>query len=243
MWRGLGTLLLLVLASGCAAPAPEPVQPATGQIDGAVVDQLLRPFVNHPVYLMQLNARDDSSLRGGFTFRDVPVGTYTLLSSKDGYRSASAVVDVEADKITRVILQLLPIPTPPPYFESFQHRGEADVAVAGSDCASCSWDIPILGRPHEVIFEASWSDGVLTDDWLDIEVKDNRGMTLFHDEVQGTRTQPAKITIAGSDLHEGTNQLEVRVAFGQSFTTRTRFVMEEVATFYYGASHDSMFFV
>lgn len=241
--RRLLAIPLLVLLAGCASPVPDAPTVATGQIDGAVVDELLRPFANHPVFLLQRNAVDHSSPLGGFTFRDVPVGTYTLLASRDGYRSATAVLDVQADKITRVILQLTPIPSPAPYFVTIPHRAESEFAAAGNECRTCSWDIPIEGRPREVVLEAAWSDGLATNDELSFEVTDDQGMILYRGLGTSSEADPFSITIDGADLRQGATRLEVHIHFGPSFTPRPRFVMDEVATFYYGATRDAMFFL
>lgn len=240
MRRALLVTLVLASLAGCAAPAP-PVHVPTGQIDGAILSNLLQPFAAQPVYIVQLGVRDDSSPLGGFTFRNVPVGTYTLLSSLDGYRSAAAVVDVEEDRITKVILQLIPIPEPEPYFVTVPHQGEKDVAVPGDACKSCSWSIPIEGAPKEVILDATWTRGTpLNAAKVEFTVKDNLGFT-FADGLTGD--SPMRISISGDDIREEATSLEVTVRFSWDFTHQTRFRMDEVATFYYGATHDDLFYV
>src|ERR1041385_4375782 len=83
----LALTLLLAPLAGCVGQAHDAAGAGpTGQLDGAVVARILHPFDGQAVYLVQLGWRDDTSPLGGFTFRDVPVGTYTVLASHDGVR-------------------------------------------------------------------------------------------------------------------------------------------------------------
>lgn len=237
-----GVLLALVLPAafaGCLGGEPaEPVP--TGQIDGAVVDQLLHPFANQTVYLSQLGRTDATSRLGGFTFREVPVGSYTLLTAREGTRGAAAVVDVEADKVTKVILQLLPLPQVLPSMSILPHSSHADFAYANTLCETCSWDIPLAGQhPVEVVFEAHWDQTLLGRDGMRFEVTDDRGDVLYQSPVD--LASPVVISIAGADIPDDVQELHVQASFGQEFTPRANFRMESVLTFYYGATKAELF--
>lgn len=234
-------LLALVLPAalaGClGGEAPDPIP--TGQIDGAVVDQLLRPFANQTVYLSQLGVTDSTSRLGGFTFREVPVGTYTLLTVREGTRGAAAVVDVEEGRVTKVILQMLPIPKVEPSIAVLPHSSREDYAFPSSTCASCSWTVALDGAPAEVVFEAYWDQTVLGRDGMRFEVADDKGDVLYQSPVDSAG--PVIISISGEDIPDDAGELVVRGVFGSDFTPRAGFRMESVLTVFYGATKDELF--
>jgi hypothetical protein len=242
--RQMGKVALLVLAlpallAGCLAGA-QPPAPPTGQIDGAVVDHLLRPFANQTVYLSPLGWRDSTSALGGFTFRDVPVGSYTLLTAHEGTLGAGASVTVEAGRITKAILQLLPVRTKDPSMAIFpSHAGYEDVAFAGMECASCSWTVPLDGeRPAEAVLEAHWDARQFGHDALHFRIRDDRGHTLS-DAVASE--PPFLASVDGSDIPADATALQVTVSFGQDFLARPQFRMDSTMTLYYGATREQMF--
>ena len=235
-------LLALVLPAalaGCLGGEPAPVP--TGQIDGAVVDQLLRPFSDQTVYLSELGWRDSTSRLGGFTFREVPVGSYTLITSHDGTRGAVAVVDVQEGHVTKIILQLLPLPRKEPTMSILPpHSGYEDVALPGHSCPSCEWTIPLdEGVPKEVTFEAYWDRMPHGDDGMRFEITDQFGDVLYQSPV--AFGEPVSISIQGADIPEDADRLHVTAVFGDTFTPRTMFHMESVVTMYYGATKAELF--
>lgn len=232
-------LALPALLAGClggAQPAPLP----TGQIDGAVVDQLLRPFANQTVYLSPLGWTDQTSPLGGFTFRDVPVGSYTLLTAREGTLGAGAAVTVDEGRITKVILQLMPVHKKDPSMAIFPpHAGYQDLAFAGSECASCSWTVPLDGeRPAEAVLEAHWDAGQLGHDAIRFRIRDDRGHTLA-DRV--ATTTPFAMSVDGADIPAEASALQVTASFEQDFLARPQFRMDSFMTFYYGATREQMF--
>ena len=237
-----GVLLALLVSAafaGClGGDAPDPIP--TGQIDGAVVDHLLRPFADQAVYLSELGLKDHSSRLGGFTFREVPVGSYTLISAHEGTRGAVAVVDVEEDRITKVILQLMPIPTVAPTFSIFPHRSFEEFASPNQPCGGCSWTIDLDERaPAEVVFEADWDGNALGLDGMRFEVTDDRGDILYQSPV--AQAGPVSISIQGADIPAGTTSLHVTAAFGDHFAPRPNFSMDSAFTVYYGATKAELF--
>lgn len=241
MKAALLVLLLPAALAGCLGGEPAAPPLPTGQIDGAVVDHLLRPFANQSVELVQLQRFDATSQLGGFTFRQVPVGFYTLTTRLPDDRTATQVVDVQADKITRVILQLLPVPGPDIHLEARPFQSGSQIATAGAECTVCAWshEVDDTEHPAEVVLRASWSEAgpeVAGSDDLHLLVSDGDGFPLF----DGAISPDARIAIPGTDLQPGTGALHVRVWFGPRFLPRAAFEMESILTLYYGATSDEL---
>lgn len=234
-------LLVPALLAGCLAGGHAPAPAPTGQVDGAVVDHLLNPYANQTVTLVQLQRTDQTSPLGGFTFRDVPVGFYTVTTSLDGVTDTQ-VVDVEAGKVTRVILQLVPPHKPAPYFQAFAFDSPGERPEAGSPCSSCTWSVALdERRPAEVTLDAAWAPGPLGEDndVLSIRVVDDRGFTLYDATDQPS---PVAISIAGADIHPEARGLRVEVAFGPRFMPNAQeFTMRSVMTLYHGATKAEMY--
>lgn len=239
----LTALLLPALMAGClggedAVPVP------MGQIDGAVVDELLRPFGNQTVYLSQLGRTDQTSPLGGFTFRNVPVGSYTLLAAHEGTLGAAVGITVEADRISKVILQLLPTPVQDPHMTIFPpHSASEDITSWGAQCMSCSWTIALEGaeRPAEVVFEFHWESSALGeqgDDRMKFVVMDDKGDLLYN---RVADRSPFTATIDGADIPTDAHELVVKAYWGPGFTPRTNFRLESFVTMYYGATSDELF--
>jgi hypothetical protein len=234
-------LVLPAVLAGCLGEEAPPVP--KGQIDGAVVDHLLRPFADQTVYLTQLGRTDQTSRLGGFTFRDVPVGSYTLLSAHDGTQGAVAVVEVQEDRITKVILQLLPTPQREPHIAFHPpHSGFENLAQPQTECGSCAWTVPLQGleRPAEVVFEWHWEAGPLGagTDTMRFQVMDDRGDLLYRGD---SESSPATATIDGADIPAEASELRVHAWFGPSFMARPNFRLESFVTVYYGATSDELF--
>lgn len=234
--------VLPAILAGCLGdqPAASATGP-TGQIDGAVVDHLLRPFANQTVTLVQLGRTDTTSPLGGFTFRDVPVGFYTLTTHIDGGPSATQVVDVAADKITRIILQLRPEEGPRLRIDAIGHQSESQVAYPNQECTVCGWSYALSTgeRPAEVRLEATWPrSGVPLPgaDTLHVTMTDEAGFPVFDGLLEPRQT----IVLPGEDLPDQASSLQVHVSFGRDFAPRAAFEMESVLSLFYGATHDAM---
>ena len=241
MKAALLVLLLPAALAGCLGGEPAAPSLPTGQIDGAVVDHLLRPFANQTVELVQLQRFDATSQLGGFTFRQVPVGFHTVTTRLPDQRTATQVVDVQADKVTRVILQVLPPPGPDIHLEARPFQSGSQIATAGAQCTVCAWSHDFEGteRPAEVVLRASWLEqapDVEGGDDLRLLVSDGDGFALF----DGAVSPEARIAIPGQDLEEGTSSLHVRVWCGPRFVPRAAFEMESILTLYYGATSDEL---
>ncbi len=238
----LAALLLPALMAGCLGGS-DPVPVPMGQIDGAVVDQLLRPFGNQTVYLSQLGRTDQTSPLGGFTFRDVPVGSYTLLAAHEGTQGAAVGITVEADRVSKVILQLLPTPVKDPHMAIFpSHSARENLTSWGAQCMDCSWTV-VLGEepPAEAVFEFRWEESALGeqgDDRMKFVVVDDKGDLLYN---RVADSSPFTATIDGADIPDDARELRVRAYWGSGFTPRANFRMESFVTFYYGATRSEMF--
>lgn len=215
---------------------------ATGQIDGAVVNHLLSPFSNQEVRLVQLERSDFTSRLGGFTFRQVPVGVYTVTTTDSLGVTATQIVQVDADRITRVILQILPPHENLTYFQAYPHQSFQERPQAGAACTACDWAVPLDGkRPQEITLDALWHPGPVVGeerDRLDIEITDGRGFALYSGHNVET---PLSISIDGADLHENATEIRVHVSFGPQFMPSMAFRMDSVLTLYHGATKAQMF--
>lgn len=235
--RAAALLALPLLLAGCLAGEPA-ASPLTGQIDGAVVDHLLRPFGNHTVTLVQLDRTDQTSPLGGFTFRAVPPGFYTLTTKLEDGPVATQIVDVQAGRITRTILQLVPPAPSLPYFEAHTFRSPGESPEAGEVCEACEWAVPLdAARPREVTFEALWDSGPALGeprDLLDIQITDGLGFPLY--DGNGLAS-PLSISIDGADIRPEAPELRVQVRYGQGFLPSAQpFSMHAILTTYHGGT-------
>lgn len=236
----LPLLLLLLPAALAGCVAEEPAALPAGQIDGAVVDGYLYPFANQTVHLSPLGWTDQTSRLGGFTFRGVPPGTYTVLAAREGTTGAGAVVEVTADRVTKTILQLLPVEEREPWMALFpsQTRHE-DMAYPGAECESCSWTVPLgADRPAEVLFEARWSETGLGHDAMRFRIADDQGRTLASRVVASS---PFAVSVDGADVPPDAQALRITAAFGQDFLARPNFRIDAATTLFHGATRAEMF--
>lgn len=245
----LALLALPALLAGCFTGTPAPQAVATGQIDGAVVDHLLHPFSDQEVRLLQLDRTDRTSLLGGFTFREVPPGFYTVTTTLPNGATASQVVDVEAGKVTRVILQLLPAHEALPWFQSHVFKSTGERPERDQVCESCAWTLPLgAERPEEVTFEAFWATSPASAvvggaDHLHIQITDDLGFPLLTDKDAAMTAGAAYIaSIDGADLHPDAKELRVEVRFGKEFLPSAQeFKMTSVLTEYFGGTRAEQF--
>jgi hypothetical protein len=230
-------LALPALLAGCLAGAP-PAHVATGQIDGAVVDHMLRPFANQTVYLSELGWTDSTSALGGFTFRNVPVGSYLLIAARPGTQGASVAVTVEEGRITKTILQMMPTPVRQPSIVFLPpHTGFADYASPGAECTGCAWTVDLEAEhPAEVFLDAKWDPALLGGNDLRITITDDRGDLLY----RGVGAPEFKASVLGIDIPAEATTLQVRAWFGPDFTPRTDFRMDTYMTMSYGATMAEM---
>lgn len=238
----LAALLLPALLAGCLGG--EAPRAPTGQIDGAVVDHLLHPFSDQAVYLSPLGLSDRTSQLGGFTFRNVPVGAYTLLTAHEGTQGAAAVVEVEEDRVSKVILQLLPTPVREPHMDILpSQRSVEEQALWSAECTSCARSVVLDGaeRPAEVVLEFHWDSSLLGehgDDAMRFQVVDDKGDLLYRGT---TEDSPASVTVDGGDIPGDVRELRVQAWFGPGFTPRANFNLDSLVTIYYGATSDELF--
>jgi len=209
--RALGPLLAVFLLAGClGAPSSTPPAVETGRIDGAVVDGYLNPYPFQNVTLVNLGLVDQTSPLGGFTFRDVPAGTYTLISQKPGTDGDVKVVEVRPGQITRVILQMLPHREELPFVSTLPHTSYSNLATPGSDCTECAWSTFILEKPKEMVLQAKW-EAIGTND-LTFSLVTESGKVL------GTATGQSPMELSVHDGLPSQEKVLVQVHFPQDFT-------------------------
>jgi len=234
----LVALALPAALAGCLAGGAQAAVP-TGQIDGAVVDHLLRPFGNQTVYLSQLGWTDTTSPLGGFTFRHVPVGTYLLIAARPGTQGAAVTVTVEQDHVTKTILQMMPTPVRDPRIVLLPpHVGFADDAMPNTPCALCTWTVALDEHPAQVELAVHWDADVLGRDGLRVQVYDDLGDRLL------STSSPAPTlaaSIDGADIPAEAHGLVVHVQFGPDFTPRANFREQSFLTLYVGGTKDQVF--
>lgn len=231
--RAAAVALALLLA-GCAGVATTPGPIATGQIDGAVVDQVLRPFGFLNVTLVNLDRVDTTSERGGFTFRDLPPGVYTLTAKAEGTLGDVKMVQVEAGKVSRVILQLLPVPSKVPFVTSLRNHAQEDLAIPGALCESCGWGTFLLRHPDEVVVRANWDALPAGDATVTLEVRDDQDRLLG----SASGTSPLEVDIRGADIPAESNRLKFSFRFGDNFTPQP-FDVESFLDLYYNGARQA----
>jgi hypothetical protein len=231
--RGLLPLALAAwVLSGCITVAPAPARPATGQIDGAVVDGYLNPYPYQNVTLANLHWVDQTSRLGGFTFRNVPPGTYTLVSQKPGTDGDVKVVEVSPGKTTRVILQMLPHHDPIPFVSILKNNAHTDLALPGSDCPDCAWGTFVLEKPKEIVLKAAWDAAPAGGNTLTLRLLADDGQELG----SVTGASPLELAVKGDDLPAG-QKVKVNVHFGGDFLPRP-VQMQSLLSLYYVADRE-----
>jgi hypothetical protein len=226
--RAVLPALAAFLLAGCFTTAPADPAAATGRIDGAVVDGYLNPYAFQNVTLVNLGLVDQTSALGGFTFRDVPAGTYTLVAQRLGTDGDVKVVEVRPGHITRVILQMLPHREPLPFVSSMKNTVHTDLALAGADCADCAWGTFLLEQPKEMVLQAQWDAMPVGGNSLTLQLVASDGRVLG----SATGESPLEVAVHG-DL-PSQERVKVLVHFGDDFTPRP-FQMASVLDLYYVA--------
>jgi hypothetical protein len=225
--RGVLPALAALLLAGCIGAAPAPA-PAAGRIDGAVVDGYLNPYPYQNVTLVNLGLVDQTSKLGGFTFRDVPAGTYTLVSQKPGTDGDVKVVEVRPGAITRVILQMLPHREPLPFVSTLKNTAHTDLALPGTDCVDCAWGTFLLEQPKEMVLQAQWDTLPVGGNELTLQLVTDSGAVL------GSATGPSPLELAVHGDLPSQQRVKVLVHFGDDFTPRP-LALSSVLSLYYVA--------
>src|SRR5829696_4935560 len=103
------SLLALVLAIGCAAPAA--AQNGVGALEGTVVDSAGEPVAGARLSLVNSQQASfgatETDARGAFRFASVAPGNYVLVVVKPGFAEKRAAVST-GDSV-RVVLPVAPI--------------------------------------------------------------------------------------------------------------------------------------
>jgi outer membrane receptor protein involved in Fe transport len=99
-------VMISILTLPCGAAGKDPRQ----TVSGAVKDSLGRPVPGVQLLLQtesgHILARTGSSQSGVFRFRNVPGGTYAVVASKNGFRTAVAIVAVSAEAVSNLEIAL-----------------------------------------------------------------------------------------------------------------------------------------
>lgn len=235
----LAAVLALALA-GCVAPAaPSASAPAGGRIDGAVVDAFLSPHANTTVRIVELGWLDETNALGGFTFRNVPAGVYTVRADVAGQTDRQTVV-VREGATTQTILQVVLPPAPTPHVAALRHEGHADLGIPGTTCVPCAWQTTLHERPDHVVLEARWDNGPLpgSPTRLVVELRDEAGRLVAFMEGQS----PLQAKLMGSSIPADSETIEVRVYFHPANEApHPGFSMQSSLCLFYAVSPDDGF--
>lgn len=237
--RLLALLCVAPILAGCLSANPAH-HVASGRIDGALVDALLRPLGSTDVHLLELGRTDSTSRLGGFTFADLAPGNYTLEAQAAGYKGTVRQVQVLPAKATLVILQLLPVETPSGQVVTLGRN--ATVRFPRANDPPIALDaIPLARAPDDISLVATWS-GSLRTPHVAIELDDSAGELLGWAD---SETGQARIHVNIGDLANGTRYLIPRVAFlpptdGTPPTPQPEVDVHVLVSLYYGTTHDKL---
>ncbi|SHE42253.1 iron complex outermembrane recepter protein [Fodinibius roseus] len=102
----------MVLSAGIAFAAPLPLpepELQTGTLVGTVMDrETSEPISFAYLYLEEANRTITAHSDGTFAFSNIPAGSYTLRTTRIGYRTSTRPVEVTADDTTEVKISLNP---------------------------------------------------------------------------------------------------------------------------------------
>lgn len=172
-------IVILLLLAGCTtkeptAPAEDSDNASTlGRISGATVTPDIRPINGVAVSMMPGNFETESNLFGGFTFSNIPPGTYELTATHKDFLSANqTVVVVPGQTIKpRLVLKTDEPPVPQHVTDTFPgfiplHTGPAEETTseaqrqAGLGNCTCVFDIEPRQMMETMVIEATWTDSV-----------------------------------------------------------------------------------
>lgn len=135
-WRSLGAALFLFVASGCAQAPEEGPASAFGDageapmLHGVVIDVELIPVADALVSIQGDERQAVTDAEGRFALGPLVAGAYTLVAEKLGYAAATATVAFGEGSPPAVTLQLIPVASDVPYFETQLHVTTIGCAVA-----------------------------------------------------------------------------------------------------------------
>lgn len=172
-------IVILLLLAGCTTK--EPTAPAVdeennstlGRISGATVTPDIRPVNGVQVTMMPGNFETESNLFGGFTFANVPPGTYELTGTHADYLAANTTVVVVPGQTIkpRLVLKTDEPPVPQHVTDTFPgfiplSAGPAEEATseaqrqAGIGNCTCVFNIEPRQMMETMVIEATWTDSV-----------------------------------------------------------------------------------
>ncbi len=234
-------LAAIVLLAGCTSEEPAPPEPednsTLGRVSGATVTPDIRPVGGVVVTMNPGNFETQSSLFGGFSFNNIPPGTYEITATHAEYDPASAIVVVVAGETAKprlVMLRDVP-PVPQNVTDTFPgfiplSLGPADDASkdgqhqAGMGNCTCVFDVATRELMQTMVIEAVWSDSVEPAQptrfrWT-LTIDDNRTLS-------GAGSSPLLVHVQDADVGGWANATDLQVslvpdevwpAFEQRFT-------------------------
>ena len=233
---------LLLPLTGCMSLAQTGAGP-TGQIDGAVLDSMLHPIPHATVTLVELGVTDETSDLGGFTFRGVPVGSYTLAATPNGTKGTVHPITVTTDHISRVILQVAHVEGPQPRLLAnpadvhlhYPNRGQVVIALDRIE-------FPQQERPDDIDVRAEWSASLSPSKVSDlprlaIELLDDSGELVGQATGQGT----AHIRPDLNHMSEGTRMVWLRIRVVDTFVPQPDVPVSLNLELYYGTTYAKMY--
>lgn len=217
--------------AGCTAPPSGSLEEA-GQVDGGVIGPLLDPFGNVTVRLLPLGLEDRSSPLGGFTFRGVPPGTYTVAVDIPGTFGDQETVVVRGGKVTRIILQVHPLPPPDLHVSSLKMDAYEALALPGGSCGACAWEREYEERPEAVVVEAVWKARQGGGGHALVDLWDGNGVWLDTLAAAGDG-EVHRLEVPGAELPAGPANVRVTVRFAEDLQPEPAFEMQTFLRYHY----------
>jgi len=150
--RILALLLVALLLAGCSGGgageqgvpgddgAPKGHSGEVGAVSGLVMDDERQPIAGAEVRLVELSRNTTSNAEGRFVFSKVPVGSYVLNATANGFHGGDVKVTVEATRTSSLLVTLLPLPRDVAFHVTFPYEGMQDCMVYTSVfLMSCSY--------------------------------------------------------------------------------------------------------
>ncbi len=219
-------LFILLILAGCTAkePAAEPTEasPSTlGNISGAAVTPDIRPIHGAIITMQPGHFETTSNLFGGFTFSNLPPGTYELTARHADHDDAVEVVEVAAGQTVKARMVLATDEPPVPQHITDTHPGYIPLSAgpaenvtaeaqstAGVGNCTCVFDLEPRQHMQTLVIEAVWTDSLEPPEptqfrWT-LEVRDGLELT-------GTGTDPLLVHINADDVAGWTNITAMRL--------------------------------
>lgn len=97
----------IVLLTSCSKDDNNPIIPATGTIEGIVLDAVsLNPLIGVTISTNPATSIVLTNGEGKYSISGVPAGSYTVIASKDGYNSSNLNVTVNSGQISQASFTL-----------------------------------------------------------------------------------------------------------------------------------------